>query len=428
MKKRLLFYIFYAIILLSILYLSFIIYFGNAEEAALFFLLRRGNVILIILTALFLSNLFDLISFRRERKKETIFLNEIIKVVGKVFIIILITSFLEFFVFFTTKLGRVVYVNYFFLLCLFLILEHIFISYLINKKKERLLWLSTISHEQVEKDYSLKLYEKEIYKWSNNPPLDYDYSIYDYPPRDFSNVNSLMHTVIAIKNPVDLITYVEETTEKIPLKYVDELWLIKNIRTYESVYDKLKKILSAFTCILLLFILFPVSFIIALIHKLESKGPLFFIQTRTGYRGKEFKLIKFRTMIRDAEPDGPQFAEINDPRVTSVGKFMRRCRIDEVPQLLNVLRGDMNLIGPRPERREFIEMLEKEIPFYKLRLEIRPGLSGWAQVNAPYAGNNTEEHLRKLEYDLYYIKNRSLPLDFIILFQTIKTMLTSGGT
>ncbi len=428
MKKRLVFYLFYGVVIFFILYICFLLYFMDVQEATLFFLERIGNVILIIIVALFLSNLFDLISFKREIKKESNLLNEVFSVAGKTLIIILITSFVEFFIFYRTKLGRVIYVNLFVLLSLFLVTEHVVVNYLIRKRKLKILWLSTIPCMQVETDYSLDISRNNIEKNFVNNDQEYDLAIYDYPPKDHVNLNDLVHTIISIKNPIDLITYVEERTEKIPLKYVDELWLLKNIRTYESVYDKLRRFINFFSCIVLLIILFLPSFFFALVHTVISKGPVFFVQERVGYKGRKFNLIKFRTMIDRAEADGPRFTEENDPRVTGFGKIMRRFRIDEVPQLLNVLRGDMNLIGPRPEREEFIEHLEKEISFYKLRLEIRPGLTGWAQVNFAYAGYNTNDHLRKLEYDLYYIKNRSLPLDLIILLRTIKTMLTRKGT
>jgi len=132
-------------------------------------------------------------------------------------------------------------------------------------------------------------------------------------------------------------------------------------------------------------------------------------------------------MIIDAEKNGAQWASKNDPRVTSLGKFMRKTRIDELPQLINVIKGDMSLIGPRPERPEFVEQLERQIPFYKERLLVRPGLSGWAQVFGPAYGGSKEETMEKLQYDLYYIKNRSFGLDLGIALRTIKTILTRKG-
>ena len=159
---------------------------------------------------------------------------------------------------------------------------------------------------------------------------------------------------------------------------------------------------------------------------LTSKGPIFFRQTRVGVGGKEFYVYKFRSMFTDAEAAGARWATKNDPRVTKFGMFMRKTRIDEVPQLWNVLRGDMGFVGPRPERPEFIPMLSEALPFYSLRHLIRPGLTGWAQIRYGY-GATLEETREKLEYDLYYIKHMSLGLDLLIMFETIKTIIRRRG-
>jgi sugar transferase (PEP-CTERM system associated) len=175
---------------------------------------------------------------------------------------------------------------------------------------------------------------------------------------------------------------------------------------------------------LLLFLpFFP--FVVAAV-KLSSKGPLFFSQKRVGMGGRIFEVIKFRTMFTDAEAGGAKWATKNDPRVTKVGMFLRKTRIDEVPQLWNVLRGDMGFVGPRPERPEFVNWLAEELPFYYLRTLIRPGLTGWAQVRYGY-GATLAETKEKLEYDLYYIKHMSLGLDLLIMFETIKTILRRRG-
>lgn len=159
-----------------------------------------------------------------------------------------------------------------------------------------------------------------------------------------------------------------------------------------------------------------------------SKGPLFFLQERVGANNKKFKIIKFRTMIVDAEKhSGPQFAQKNDDRITKVGNVLRKTRFDELPQFWNVLRGDINLIGPRPEREYFVEELSKKIPFFKLRNSVKPGLTGWAQVKHHYA-SDFDDTLVKLQYDLYYIKHRSLLLDLLIIFKTIAVMIKFKGT
>ena len=166
--------------------------------------------------------------------------------------------------------------------------------------------------------------------------------------------------------------------------------------------------------------------IAALLVRLTSLGSAFYRQVRTGMHGRPFTIYKLRTMVNDAEAGGVQWAEKNDTRITPLGKFLRATRIDELPQLWNVLRGDMSLVGPRPERPEFVEQLEKEIPFYRARFAVRPGITGWAQVKHRYV-NSIEDTKTKLEYDLFYIKNRSLWLDLVILGKTAKTVVTFRG-
>ncbi|MDP9038265.1 MAG: TIGR03013 family PEP-CTERM/XrtA system glycosyltransferase [Acidobacteriota bacterium] len=188
----------------------------------------------------------------------------------------------------------------------------------------------------------------------------------------------------------------------------------------------LRQLLSIAAAALLLLLFAPFFPFVVLAVRLSSKGPIFFRQTRVGMGGRNFQVIKFRTMVTDAEKGGAKWATKNDPRVTKVGGFMRKTRIDEIPQLWNVLRGDMGFVGPRPERPEFTAWLNEELPFYYLRNLIRPGLTGWAQVRYGY-GATLEETRQKLEYDLYYIKHMSLGLDLLIMFETIKTIIRRRG-
>jgi len=169
------------------------------------------------------------------------------------------------------------------------------------------------------------------------------------------------------------------------------------------------------------------SLITSIAIKLDSKGPLLFTQERVGKNGELFTLYKFRSMITDAEAEGSQFADKKDDRVTRVGQFIRKFRIDELPQFWNVLKGDMSLIGPRPEQKDFVEYFEEEIPFYSYRHKVRPGITGWAQVQDGYAASLSATK-RKLEYDLYYVKNLSLSLDLLIVYATVKTILTGFGS
>jgi lipopolysaccharide/colanic/teichoic acid biosynthesis glycosyltransferase len=167
--------------------------------------------------------------------------------------------------------------------------------------------------------------------------------------------------------------------------------------------------------------------LIALAILLDSRGPVFYTQARVGKAGRVFKVVKFRTMRQDAEAaNGPQWADDNDPRITRIGRFLRSSRLDEIPQLWCVLKGEMAFVGPRPERPEFVEWLSKEIPFYGVRHMVRPGLTGWAQVKYKY-GSTVEDAREKLQYDLFYIKNASIGLDLLIVFQTVKTVLLRRG-
>jgi len=171
----------------------------------------------------------------------------------------------------------------------------------------------------------------------------------------------------------------------------------------------------------------PISLITAIAIKLTSRGPVLFAQERVGHNGKRFKLLKFRSMWHNAEAEsGPVWADINDERITPVGRIIRRLRIDEIPQMLNVLRGQMSFIGPRPERPCFVQQLEKEISFYSRRHSVKPGITGLAQVRHYYT-SSIEETVGKLEYDLYYIKHSSPLLDIMILVDTVKTVMFRAG-
>jgi lipopolysaccharide/colanic/teichoic acid biosynthesis glycosyltransferase len=171
----------------------------------------------------------------------------------------------------------------------------------------------------------------------------------------------------------------------------------------------------------------PIAVVTAILIKLESRGPVLYKQERVGKQGRTFTLMKFRSMRVDAEKDGPVWARTDDDRMTRVGRIIRKIRVDEIPQFWNILRGDMNFVGPRPERPHFVAQLAQEIPYYEQRHLIAPGLTGWAQINYPY-GASIDDARQKLQYDLFYIKNQNLGLDATIMFETIKTILFGKGT
>jgi len=193
------------------------------------------------------------------------------------------------------------------------------------------------------------------------------------------------------------------------------------------VYGELKVILELALVAITTPLWLPITLLVALAIKLESRGPVLFWQTRTGKGGKPFRMVKFRSMYLDAEDQGPSFAQENDARVTPIGRFIRRYRIDELPQIWNVLKGEMSLIGPRPEQLEFAATFEREVPMYAFRHLVRPGITGWAQVNQGYA-EDTDETRIKLEHDLYYVKHLSFWLDMMIALRTLRTIATGFGS
>jgi sugar transferase (PEP-CTERM system associated) len=221
----------------------------------------------------------------------------------------------------------------------------------------------------------------------------------------------------------------EQLTGKIALQNLKPSWMIFNDGFELSVtLLVLKQLMSFFVSAVLLVIFLPLLPFIAFLIKLDSPGPIFFRQERVGQDGKIFTLWKFRSMYKDAESEtGPVWAAPTDQRVTRVGKYLRRTRLDELPQLYNILRGDMSLVGPRPERPHFVNQLSEIIPFYSIRHCVKPGVTGWAQIKYRY-GNTVEDAIEKLQYDLFYIKNMSWLLDLIVIIDTAKTVLVRSGS
>jgi len=190
--------------------------------------------------------------------------------------------------------------------------------------------------------------------------------------------------------------------------------------------EKLKRGMDIFLSLAGLILFSPLGLVVSIAIKLESEGPVFYRQERVGENGGTFDLLKFRSMRADAEENGPVWASNGDKRITRVGRVIRKLRMDEMPQVINVLKGEMSFVGPRPERRFFVEKLEKEIPFYSYRHTVKPGITGWAQIYYPY-GASQQDALEKLKYDLYYIKHMSLPMDLQVILKTVKIVLLARG-
>ncbi len=244
-----------------------------------------------------------------------------------------------------------------------------------------------------------------------------------------SEITDIFYNALGKKiNFYSLTTFYERLTGRVPLGAIDQIWFLENLSEgNKRAYETLKR-LGDFVFGLIFGICSLVVYpFVLLAIQISSPGPVFYTQVRIGQLGKPFRMIKFRTMVPNAEAKtGAVWTQEGDSRITRLGRFLRRTRIDELPQLWNIVKGDMSLVGPRAERPEFHETLNREVPFYKERYLIKPGLSGWAQINFHY-GSSVADAAEKLKYDLYYIKNRSFFLDLGIILKTIRTALSQAG-
>ncbi|MEY8200632.1 MAG: TIGR03013 family PEP-CTERM/XrtA system glycosyltransferase [Colwellia sp.] len=229
---------------------------------------------------------------------------------------------------------------------------------------------------------------------------------------------------------IDPVTFLEREQGKVNLEMLHSSWMIYSTGfTRNEIKGFFSRVFDILSSLIMLLVMLPILLVSAFLISAESgfRQPVFYRQSRVGVDGKEFTLLKFRSMKVDAEKNGKAvWANKNDKRITAVGKFIRKTRIDELPQIINILKGDMRLVGPRPERPEFVEELAKKIPYYKKRHTVKPGLAGWAQLKYPY-GANEKDAYEKLQYDLYYVKNHNVIMDFFILLQTIEIVIMGKG-
>lgn len=278
-------------------------------------------------------------------------------------------------------------------------------------------------------------------KQKNNIPIYYDMNelknlitkykastlILASDPVKSKHLSSILFDCLPLKlNYINLSRFYEDITGKVPIDIINKMWFLENLSEgNKNVYDFTNRIFEIILSSFILLVTFPFWIIIGLIIKLESKGDIFFKQSRIGQNDSQFVMIKFRTMYTNDNDYSP--TEENDSRITSVGSFLRKTRIDELPQIINVLKGEMSFVGPRPERPELVIQLEKKIPFYNERMLVKPGITGWDQISNEYHSPSYEDSLEKLQYDLFYIKNRSVYLDISIILKTISTVLTRSG-
>lgn len=227
-------------------------------------------------------------------------------------------------------------------------------------------------------------------------------------------------------NYYNLTKFYEEISGQIPLEILNKAWFLENLNLAEKKnFERIKRIFDICSSFLFIIIASPIFLIIAILVKISSPGPIIFKQIRAGKNNKDFGLYKFRTMRVENNKQTPTIK--NDPRITKIGNFLRKSRLDELPQLINVIKGDMSFVGPRPERPEIVRELINNIPFYNIRALIKPGITGWDQISGEYHSPSIEDTYKKLKYDLYYIKNRSVYLDISIILKTIRTALGHEG-
>jgi sugar transferase (PEP-CTERM system associated) len=269
---------------------------------------------------------------------------------------------------------------------------------------------------------------EDLYVWAVENGIDEIVMAMDDRRRGFP-MHELLECRMAGIEVLELPSFLERETGKVRLDVLNPSWIIFGDGFRASARQQfLERAFDIVASLGLLLVALPFMLLAVVGIKIEEgfSAPVFYRQMRVGYRGQVFGVLKFRSMRVDAEKFGAQYATQNDPRVTRIGSFMRKTRIDELPQLINVLRGEMSFVGPRPERPEFVNDLEQKIPYYRERHTVKPGITGWAQLCYPY-GSSEKDTIEKLQYDLYYVKNRSLLFDFAILVQTVEVVLWRKG-
>ena len=273
--------------------------------------------------------------------------------------------------------------------------------------------------------YSIKKCSKEELIGNNINYNEYTTIVVDN--KSFADPIILKNSYNLVSKNIEIISltdFYEKLLFRIPLDEIKEEWFINEIKSKNYINDNIKNIIDKLLAIISIIVFSPLLLIVVFLVKISSKGPSIYKQTRIGKNNKKFILYKFRTMHIDAEKDGAQWSGgKNDTRTTAIGQFLRNTHIDELPQLFNIIKSDISFVGPRPERPEFVQILEKEIPHYLFRQMIRPGLTGWAQIKFRYA-RSVMDSKEKFEYDLYYIKNRNIFIDFGVIIRTIQIVFT----
>ncbi len=436
MKKRLVYYLIHLVSFVLILFSSVYLYFlVNKSGAGLdlsyvsdLLTSKKNNFILIYVSLFLLSYLSGIFELK---PSNNISVFKFLSAINLKFIFVVsLVSFLEFFIYFTDRVGRFVYV---YIILLFAIYSTIFTLLSKIKKTKTIVLVDKKIPEFLEEGFAELITKYDLISWEEYKKDCENYNtkacifLYHRSLSDLKDGKDLLIKKIEGAEFVNLINFIEHELERVPSELLYPDWIINEFTDLSIPYLKFVRAMNIFFSFLAMILLFPIGFFLSFINKIFYKGPILYRQERIGEGGRAFNLFKFRTMITGAEINGPIYASDHDKRITPIGKIMRMIRIDEVPQFINILKGEMNLIGPRPERNIFILELEKDMPYYKFRNLVKPGLTGWAQVMYSYAGEDRIEQQMKFEYDLFYIKNRNILLDMLILVKTVRSMFSLKG-
>ncbi|MGE4554612.1 MAG: sugar transferase [Candidatus Paceibacterota bacterium] len=402
--------IFYASLFLAV----FIRYFTFQKEVFSQAFLIFSPVFILWLFVFYIGKIYDLTLL----KNRLSYYNRLFFI----FLINILIAVLFFYVFYPFYRPKIVLLFLALFSYIFVNLGHLLFYHLIKTKT---LKIFVVSEKSIAQD--LAQYLKQ------NPQLGYEVEkIFDpqdflknlkeekIPKGSFLIINSsitLDESLLLNFQVMELIDFYEMIFQKIPLELLSGGWIAKNILNKSlDLYEVFKRIFDFLVSLIILLVSFPIWPLIALLIKIDSEGSVFYISKRIGLKGKPFFIYKFRTMVKNAHEIGPSWTLEKDSRITKIGRFLRRFHLDEIPQLINVLKGEMSLIGPRPEEENLVDLYKKEIPFYRIRFLIKPGILGWAQINYPHT-SSVEEAKEKFSYDLFYLKNRSFVLDLLIFFR-----------
>lgn len=429
------------LLILSIIDYSIIIILFSILQTTKFINTNFLSVNLLAFSWIFVSYALDKYSITEDEYNDYIF-KKLLRVINTSILSGVLFKFIIIFLsILNSNVGDGKWIIFIVFISIFSYLYELFHAFIIKKYLSKdIEWISIFSNFEkgslISEPISIKnnIFSKSIHKSKISQLTKLNIHKFGVIIEDINSLNNKEKSIlIKLKNKgykiLSLINWYERYLHRYPKEITDSNYITGELLIYNKVNSsqRIKRFSEFFLSFFLLILLSPLVLLFAIFIKIEDKGPILYSQIRSGFAGKTFRIYKLRSMRKNAEKDGIKWSSHNDERITKIGKILRKTRIDEIPQLLSVLKGDMSLIGPRPERPEIEELLTKKIPNYQLRYLVRPGLSGWAQVNYPY-GASIEDTKMKFSYDIYYIKNFSNLFDLLILLETIRLVFNLRGS